>query len=72
MDLWLKLKAWARAWDGSRDASDEARRWADDEVEAYPMPVNVGEWKAAVEAAFDAGRQLEVLRNASHRRPVVS
>ncbi len=59
-----KFNEWQRLRDGvkrlsDRDMSDEARRWADEEADVSPMPVNAGEWKASLEIAFEAGRMLE-------------
>lgn len=60
---WEKLMRWSEHFDGSRDTSDEARRWAEEEALTTTAPENVGEWKASVETAFEAGRMYERLTN---------
>lgn len=46
-----------------RDMSDDANRWADDESAApAAMPTNLGEWKASLVVAFEAGRRWELDR----------
>lgn len=47
-----------------RDLSDDANRWADDESVLTAVPENVGEWKASVAIAFEAGRRWERARAA--------
>lgn len=44
-----------------RSVSDEARRFAEIESGITARPENDGEWKASIEAAFDAGRKYEQL-----------
>lgn len=52
------VRGWAEAFD-HRALSDEALHWADDEAELVTLPENVGEWKASMALAFEAGRFLE-------------
>lgn len=63
---WTRLVEWARRAD-YRDMSDEANRWADEEAERAQRPENIGEWKASLALAFEAGRQFEVSRDPRHK-----
>lgn len=55
---WRELTTWSSTV-SDRDVSDEAHRWADEEALAVAMPENIGEWKASLAMAFEAGRRLE-------------
>jgi hypothetical protein len=58
-DAWRTLAKWSEQFDGSRDLSDEANEWADDEASHVEPPDGLGEWKASMATAFEAGRMYE-------------
>ncbi len=46
-----------------RQISDEARYYATDETHVSELPESKGAWMASMEAAFEAGRRWERLKD---------
>jgi len=55
------LQAWSQRQD-ERDVSDDAHWWSDTPTSFVTMPESLGEMKAMVAAAFDAGQEAMKLR----------